>query len=395
MSFKEKVKAYLQQGVFFTHVIRHIFFTRKLYKLFIVLLPCIKIKQNRILCDHFCGSGYGDNPKYVSEKIHEKHLEYEIFFLYDKEKCDRKDFPEFIKLIPIFSFRHLLVLASAKFWIFDYRPFVHIPKRKNQFYIQTWHATIGTKKSEKDAEDTLPKAYVKNAIADSRQIDICIAGSKQMSDFYKKSFWYNGEVLESGYPRTDILFDAMKSAEIKKHLGFEHKKICMYVPTFRNNHSLEMYGLDFGRLKNILERTFSGEWLILFRLHPNMANVSVETLPVFVKNYSWYCDVQELLVMSDILITDYSSIVYDFMLTGRPAFIYATDFNDYEKERGFLIDLKETPFSIAENNSELCRNISEFNAHSYSKSIAAFKNKVGSLDDGHASERIIEWICKR
>lgn len=395
MSFGRKIKTYLQQGVFCTHAIRHIFFTRKLYKLFIVLLPCIKVRQNRILCDHFCGCGYGDNPKYIAENIHETYPEYEIFFVYDKDKCGRNDFPGFIKLVPIFSFRHLLVLASSKFWIFDYRPSVHIPKRKNQFYIQTWHATIGTKKSEKDAEDALPKIYVKNAMTDSRQIDVCIAGSEQMFCFYKKSFWYNGEVLRSGCPRSDILFDATKANEIRGQLGFERKKICMYAPTFRNSHSLEMYGLDFGRLKDILERTFSGEWIILLRLHPNMADVPVGYLPDFVKNYSFYYDVQELLAVSDILITDYSSIVYDFMLTGRPAFIYATDFNDYEKERGFLIDLKETPFSIAENNEELERNMSEFNAHSYSENIATFKSKVGSFDDGHASERIIEWIGER
>ncbi len=392
MSIIEKIKAYLHQGVFCTHLIRHIFFTRKLYKLFIVILPCIKIRRNRIFCDHFCGNGYGDNPKYISEKMHEKHPEYEIFFLYDKEKCSRNDFPEFIKAVPIFSFRHLLALASSKFWIFDYRPFVHIPKRKSQFYIQTWHATIGTKKSEKDAENELPKTYIKNAIADSRQIDVCIAGSKQMSDFYKKSFWYGGDVLESGYPRSDVLFDTIKPTEIKRELGFGHKKICMYAPTFRNSHSLEMYDLDFGRLKNVLEATFSGEWIVLLRLHPNMADVAVGTLPAFVKNYSRYCDVQELLAISDILITDYSSIVYDFMLTGRPAFIYATDFNDYEKERGFLIDLKETPFPIAGNNGELERNISGFDARSYSKKLAAFKDKVGSFDDGHATERIIDWV---
>lgn len=224
---------------------------------------------------------------------------------------------------------------------------------------------------------------------------MCIAGSEQMYAFHKNSFWYNGEILKSGCPRSDILFDAMKPIEMRDKLGFENKKICMYAPTFRNSHSLEVYSLDFAQLKDNLEKKFSGEWIILLKLHPNIAYVSMNNLPNFVKNYSSYYDAQELLVMSDVLITDYSSIIYDFMLTERPAFIYATDFNDYEKERGFLIDLKETPFPISTNNEELGKTISEFDSHSYSEKIFAFKNKVGSFDDGYASERIIEWIKKR
>lgn len=387
-----KIERYIDKGIFFNHLFRYIFFTGKVYKLFNIILPLIKVNPCRIFFDHFAGKGYGDNPKYIAEKLHEKHPEYEILFAYDKEICNKSSFPSFVKSVPIYSLRHLFSLASSKFWIFDYRPLVHIKKRKSQIYIQTWHAVIGTKKSERDSEKELSKTYVKNAIEDSAQIDLCVAGSRQMYDFHKNSFWYSGEILKSGCPRSDILFDSNKTCEIRKHLGFENKKICIYAPTFRNSHSLLVYNIDFKRLRQALEKKCSGEWIVMLRLHPNMSDMDVSGMPGFVKNFSFYEDVQELLSIADVLITDYSSIIYDFMLTGRPAFIYASDFNDYKNERGFLINLMETPFPFAENNSDLEKNIIDFDFNSYQKNISEFKKKVGSFDDGHASERSVKWI---
>lgn len=395
MSFIKKIMEYQKKGIFRTHFFRYVFISKKVYKLFNLLLPFIKIKRERIFCDHFAGSSYGDNPKYIAERLHKNHPEYEIFFAYDKEKCKQSDFPAFVKTVPLYSFKHLVSLASSKFWIIDYRPFVHINKRKNQFYIQTWHASIGTKKSEKDSENELSKQYVKNAIKDSSQIDLITCGSEQMYNFHKNSFWYSGEILKSGCPRSDILFDRDKIVEIKNKLGFEGKKICIYAPTFRNSHSLESYKLDFTKLKKSLEEKFSGEWKIILRLHPNMAEVDVANLPSYVKNFSHYSDGMELLCISDVLITDYSSIIYDFMLTGKPGFIYATDFSDYEKERGFLINLNEIPFSIAKNNEELEKNILNFDYESYLQKVLDFKKEIGTYEDGNASERVANWILEK
>lgn len=395
MSFIKKIIAYHKKGAFARHLFRYVFISKKVYKLFNLLLPFIKIKRERIFCDHFAGSSYGDNPKYIAERLHKNHQEYEIIFVYDKEKCKKLDFPAFINPVPIYSFRHLLALASSRFWIIDYRPFVHIYKRRNQFYIQTWHASIGTKKSEKDSETELSKQYIKNAKKDSSQIDLITCGSEQMYNFHKNAFWYSGEIIKSGCPRSDILFDKDKSVEIKNKLGFEGKKICIYAPTFRNSHSLESYKLDFTKLKKSLEEKFSGEWKIILRLHPNMAEVDVANLPNHVKNFSYYSDVMELLCASDVLITDYSSIIYDFMLTGRAGFIYATDFSDYEKERGFLINLNEIPFSIAKNNEELEKNILNFDYETYLQKVLDFKKEIGTYEDGKATKRIIEWILEK
>lgn len=395
MEFTRKTYKYLKEGKFFTHFLNHIFFAWKFYKTFNLLIPFVRIHEKRIFFDDFNGAGFGGNPKYIALKLQALKPEYELIFAYNRQRCAPSDFPTFVKTVPVNSFKYLMALASSKVWISDCRLRIHIHKRKNQFYIQTWHASIGTKKSEKDSENVLSKSYIKAAKKDSRQIDLITCGSEQMYNFHKNAFWYDGEILKSGCPRSDILFDKKKASEIKSRLGFEDKKLCLYAPTFRNSSSTEQYGFDYVRVANALKSKFSGEWVIMLRLHPNIRRFDVKNLPPFVKNFSRYDDVQELLSASDVLLTDYSSIVYDFMLTDRPAFIYAKDFEDYEKERGFLIDLKETPFPIARNIGELENNILEFDYNSYTKNVSDFKEKIGSYEDGHASERAVSWILEK
>lgn len=394
-NFVYKISKYIKQGNFLHHILNHIFFAWKFYKVFNLLVPFVKIHEKRIFFDDFNGAGFGGNPKYICLKLHELRPEYELVFAYNMQRCAPSDFPSFVKTVPVNSFKHLITLASSKFWIADCRLRVHIHKRKNQFYIQTWHASIGTKKSEKDSERMLSKTYIKAAKKDSKQIDLITCGSEQMYNFHRNAFWYDGEIFKSGCPRSDILFDKRKALEIKSRLGFEGKKLCLYAPTFRNSSSVEQYSLDYDRVANTLKSKFSSEWIIMLRLHPNIRRFDIKNLPPFVKNFSRYDDVQELLSAADVLLTDYSSIVYDFMLTDRPSFIYAKDFEDYEKERGFLIDLKETPFPIARNIGELEHNILNFDYEDYSKKVSDFKKKIGSYEDGKASERVVKWIFEK
>ena len=145
-----------------------------------------------------------------------------------------------------------------------------------------------------------------------------------------------------------------------------------------------------------LEQKFCGNWIVFLRLHPNMADVDFGKLPDFIKNLSHYDDVQELLAVSDCLITDYSSIIYDFMLTRRTAFIFATDLKEYQKnERNLYFSLDSTPFTLAENNEELCESILNFNDEVYQTKINEFAKRMNVFDDGHASERVVQWMMKK
>jgi CDP-glycerol glycerophosphotransferase len=130
------------------------------------------------------------------------------------------------------------------------------------------------------------------------------------------------------------------------------------------------------------------------RLHPNLLldNPFEMHIPDWVINVTAYPDVQELLGIADILITDYSSIMFDFMFTRRPVFIYATDYCKYKKERDVYISLFETPFLIAENNEQLIYNILSFNADRYKSDIDKFISRIGCFEYGNASKSVVKRI---
>ena len=366
------------------------------YKLFSPFVYFFKINENQIICDNFFGRGYADNPKYIAEELHRRNPELIIYWLVDSQKIDIDTFPKYIKIIDQYSLESLICLAKSKFWIFNMRRPIRIPKKRGQYYIQTWHGGLGPKACEKDAIETLHASYVKLAKLDSKQIDVCISGSRLLSNLYNTSFWYGGEVLECGSPRNDILFSEESKKTIKKIFVNDDEKICMYAPTFRKNMSTKYYDIDYLKLKINLENRFGGNWKILVRLHPNFMNSTEIKLPDFVHNVTSYSDAQELISISDCLITDYSSIIYDFMYMKKPAFLYASDYEEYSTtDRKLYFTLDSTPFSIAQNNIELQSNILAFDETTYSEQIDLFIKKHGGVEKGTASKSVVEWMMSK
>ena len=132
---------------------------------------------------------------------------------------------------------------------------------------------------------------------------------------------------------------------------------------------------------------------ILLRFHPTVrkfANANVNTGNLI--NVTNYPDIQELMMISDIAITDYSSWIYDFVLSKKPGFIYASDIELYNDERGFYYPLERTPFPIATNNEELIKNILNFDNNEYLDKVEKFLKEKGCIEDGKAAYRVVEKI---
>lgn len=383
---------------FFDKIFVRIILQYGLYKIFFPLVPFLKINKNKIVFSSFRGNKYGDNPKYIAEQMHKDAPEMELVWLINRLKnVSDKDFPQYIKVVNQNSFRALYELATAKFWIDNFRKAFFVPKRKGQFYLQVWHGAVALKKIEKDVEDKLERKYVRQAKKDSRYIDLCVAGTQHLHNIYKNSFWYAGKIIDTGSPRNDILFstDEAKKSEIRKELNcLNDEKICLYAPTFRNNADTSVYSIDYQLLKSTIEQKFGGTWKIFIRLHPQMVFMKSKlNIPEFVTDISTYPDSQELLFVSDCVITDYSSIVYDFAITKRPAFVFATDYEHYKtKERGFYFSLKETPFVVSKDNTELKQSIENFSYNHYSKLVQRFEKRIGYFDNGNASKTVCSII---
>ncbi|KIL49359.1 glycero-phosphotransferase [Jeotgalibacillus soli] len=295
------------------------------------------------------------------------------------------------------SLRYFYELCTAKVIITNFRTTDLYKKRKNQYYIQTWHSSLRLKQIEKDAEEALPPHYVQMAKKDSVKCDLLLSGCQYSTEIFKRSFWYNGEIFEHGTPRNDVLFQGDRGGknEVYHRLKISpEKKIVLYAPTFRKNNNLEIYDLDYKNISRDLEAKFKGEWVVLVKLHPHLISKSSQLIyGENVMDVTSYDDIQELLMIADVLISDYSSLMFDFAITKRPCFLYVPDVKEYiSQERKLYFDLMELPFISAANNQELLKKIDEFNEEEYKERLTAFLTHVGSFENGHACEHLLNRI---
>jgi CDP-glycerol glycerophosphotransferase len=365
---------------------------------------CFKTDNNKVFVNCFDGVGVGDNPKYIVNSLLKKYSGAKVVWL----AANPDEFND-VGIIPvkrytflgikIFSFRAIYEMATAKIWISTVRMPLFAAKRKNQFYVQTWHGCIALKRIEKDCEEALSSRYLTTAKHDSKMIDVMISNSSFCTNMYKNTFWYDGDVAEIGCPRNDLFFHQNKShfEEIKSALNIPlNKKVLLYAPTFRKNNSMQKYNIDYERLKYNLEKALGGEWVIALRLHPRLKNCVDEKLfnNTYMINASSYSDSQELLMIADAVISDYSSIMFDYLPSKRPVFIYACDIDEYKNDRNFYFNLFSLPYSVSQDNNELENNILNFSSSDYLKAVDRFSNDIGLMDDGLASERVAELIIK-
>lgn len=358
------------------------------------------IEKNSIFVSNYNGKGYGDSAKPIIEELNKKNNKYRIYWLVENIKDIKpNDFPKNIIPVQKDSLNYFFHICTSSVWLDNRRPIIELNKRKKQFYIQLWHGGIALKKIEKDAEKSLKKRYVRAAKKDSKKINIMISNSKFCTKLYKTSFWYNGVIKEYGLPRNDILINKENHTNItdkvKKHFNIDkNEKILLYAPTFRKDLSIKAYNVDFKKLEQILEKKYKTKWRILVKLHPNIDEQKANQLLVTKKmiNASKYSDMQELMIASDILISDYSSVMFEFSFMDKPVFLYANDINDYVDDRGFYFDLNNLPYKLSTNNEELFNAINQFNKDDYLKVLHSFFNQIGLKESGQASKKIVEDI---
>ena len=366
---------------------------RSIYGLFRIF----PIRKNCVLMFSYYGEQYGGAPKYISMYLNEKSKLNVIWAFVNPEK--------YIGIFPrtkLVRYRHIayyFMLATAGTIITDYRMTEEFRKRVGQMYIQTWHSSLRLKQIESDACDTLPKRYVQMAKSDSAQIDILLAGSRKSREIFQRAFWYGGLIAETGTPQCDILVRHDQSVVKKVHSFFKIPQgahIAMYAPTFRKNGDASIYDLDSNRILHALREKFGGDWYLLVRLHPHLKNcLTAFKYYKYVIQATNYDDVQELLCATDFLISDYSAIMFDFSVTGKPCMLYVPDVEEYiTYDREFYFDLRALPFQSFESQNDLIRAIKCFDESHYQKSLQRFRASIGSYDDGMACERVQQLIEK-
>ena len=374
------------------------------FEYFFRLFP---IKRNKVFISNYMGKGYGDNAKYIVEALLKQNNQYKIVWVVKQNYV----FPTGVHTVNKNNFigwlRSIYDQTTAKVWIDNCRKGTYVRKRKKQFYIQTWHGDIALKKIEGDAMDTLPAGMRNLGIHDSQMANLFVAGNKWMYNTYKRAFWYDGEIALCGCPRRDILYTKDNSIiqTIRHNLKLNDEvHLVIYVPTFRIHEMREGVLGDYITKFNWIdvlgafERRFGGQWIGLVRLHPNVSHLAKDlTLPNNVIDVTEYPDINELLLISDCCISDYSSSLFEFGVTKKPGFLYAPDLDNYNKERGVYFKLDDIPFPVSKNYTELIYSIENFSDEEYLYNHMLFYDGILQMcENGHASEAIasrIENVC--
>ena len=273
--------------------------------------------------------------------------------------------------------------------------FLYEHKREGQFFINTWHGYGPFKLAEGDVnKDTASKErYTKSNGAS----DLFLTASSFYGQIYRRSFYYQGEVAEYGAPRNDVFFRKNDLGEkIRKLYRIPQEKgIVLYAPTYRSmtGDDFKKYNPDWEHILASFRERFGKEYVVVYKLHHYMQKLVLEKgLYEQAVEATFYPDMQELLVAADIVITDYSSLMWDFSLQRRPVFLYHNDEEQYTNDRGFYAPVSEWPYPKAHSEEELIEQIRCFDEEKYITELNAFLEKYGSCDDGHASERVVKRI---
>lgn len=385
---------------------------RKAYMVhhFYHMLRIFPVKKGKIVFTTFEGDGgFCCNPRYIAEELlhrqrSDRDERYELIWLVNDMN---REFPAGIQKVKNTFLNRAYHLATAQVWVDNSRKAYGTAKRKNQLYIQTWHAALEFKAVGMFRGKLFPRIAYLVSRYDSRLADYVLSNSEWCTQRYPKMLLYDGKILKTGSPRCDIF--TTKRTElyrsIRERYGIPSDgKVVMFAPTFRGGGQKgkrQIYSeeptLDFEMLSNTLHEKFGGTWYIFLRLHPQLA-AQMEGIPL--KNQSEYMvdvsqadDMNEVLAAADVFVTDYSSSAFDAVNMRIPVFLYADDLKEYVEDRGELMwDMKKLPFGVAETNEELREIIRGFEQKGYEDAVGEFLAECGVVEDGKASARVADVI---
>ncbi|MGE7835950.1 bifunctional glycosyltransferase/CDP-glycerol:glycerophosphate glycerophosphotransferase [Viridibacillus arvi] len=374
--------------------------TRQIYKDIFQKRP---LNEKKIVFESFLGKNYADSPKYIYEYMVKHYPEYEFIWSFNEIN---HDIPGNAKQVKRLSLAYYYHMATAKYWVNNMRQPLHLQKREGNVFLQTWHGTP-LKKLVFDMNEVYsanPK-YKQQFYEQSRLWDYLIAANSYSSDIFKSAFKFDKVMLEDGYPRNDTLYinnnsDYITKMKTKLNIPLD-KKVILYAPTWRDDEFYEpgkyKFNLKFDLQK--LQEKLGDEYVILLRMHYFIADdLNIDGYEGFVYNMSKYDDIAELYLISDILITDYSSVFFDYSNLRRPILFYTYDLEKYRDQlRGFYIDIEnEVPGPLVKTTDEIIDavlNIDKVTIE-YKEKYDIFYDKICGWESGKATEKIVEKVFK-
>lgn len=372
----------------------------KLITFFSKIFFIFPINNKKVIFTSYTGKQYSCNPKYISEYL-KKHYGHDfsvVWVLREPEKGSVED-----TSVKFLSLKHYYNFVTSKVIVDNLGMPTYMPKRKGQYVINTWHGG-GAYKDCSSASLKKSKYRMKMEMKKTKATDLVLSSCKVFSERVVPDivYKYSGEIMSSGMPRNDLIIHGDKAAIRKKvcqELNIDSGKlVVLFAPTFRGDFNViggmigeKAVNLDLD-IENVLERIkdrYHKEAVLLFRKHHAL---QVGSDIDHVIDVSSYPDMQELLCTADILISDYSSTIWDFSLTKKPCFLYCPDLDYYlNEDRGVYTPVETWPGILCRTNEELKQAILNFDETAYIEKVEKHLRDLGSYENGTACDQ----VCKR
>ncbi|MFP7298697.1 CDP-glycerol glycerophosphotransferase family protein [Neobacillus niacini] len=359
-----------------------------LYKLITLVCP---INQKKVVFASFRSNQLSGNLEYIYKELKNTNNDFSMVFLFGKyKKKPLGQLRYYVQMI-----RAILHLATSRYFFIDdyYLPVYLVAPRKGTEIIQLWHAAGAFKKF---GHSTVGKPfgpsveYIKHINIHSNYSKVFVS-TDEVIPFYQEAFDMSPkDIYPMGLPRTDYFFETRNHFKVKEKFFNEFpelktKKLVLYAPTFRGKGSMD-HSLDF----NVMKRILGDDYALLVHLHPYM-NEDIDNSQGFVYHINNKYSIEEILILSDMLITDYSSIIFDYSILSRPIAFYANDLESYTKERDFYYQYEDiVPGPVFDSSVEIAEWIKkgEFDLDS----ISQFRKRFLPNCDGNVSKRIVKQI---
>ena len=369
----------------------------------------VKVDPKLVIFIAFHGRGYSDNPRAIYEAMRQdpRFEGYRFIWFIKKHKQKQITIPG-AEVKEYFSFSYFYYMSKAKYWIINCKMPDYIAKKEEQVYLQTWHGTP-LKRLAHDIEAAEDMTFYRSAVSfaqmtQSYDIDVArynymISPNRFCTEVFQSAFRIQRErLIETGYPRNDFICNTTKEEMERlkeKYQLPKDKKIVLYAPTWRDNsyvasgYTFELKA-DFHKWKEILGE----EYIVVFKPHYLIINTYEKdsSLQGFLYSIPAEADIRELYVISDMLITDYSSVFFDYAILKRPIYFYMYDIEEYANDlRGFYLDIhKDLPGDIYTNEDELLAAVKQdaYDETAYQ----AFYERFCSCEDGKAAKRVIDIV---
>ena len=362
------------------------------------------IDNDKILAVNTLAFNYSDNPKYIFEKL-KARKGLKLYFAVNREYREKSIPGPGVHYITYNSLLYFFHIMTCKVFITNSGGFSFAPLRKRQYVINTWHGGGNGKSMGIDGlGDT--RLIRMDLELSAKQTSLFLSTNKLASASFKHALLIPAETIyEVGQPRNDMLLapNAAMAVRIRDAIGLKKdEKMVIFAPTYRVMSNdpfkadMALYDLDYSRLIQALSNKFGGKWRVAVRFHPRVKDRNI-SLPKEVIDLTMYEDMQEILLVSDVMINDFSSSMWDMMVSKKPCFLYAPDMDEYIQKTGLYYPYEKLPFPKARNNDELEVMIQSFELDQYLEDCRKYYEEVQGCETGMASvlavEKILQILC--